>query len=142
MAHNGVAYEGHEELHRLIFVFHHPDATKEQLKVIEKCLKRKSLNINVKSMLASRFKEEGEMPAGGHGGRSADSAVKMPRRAASGGEGDELCRKRRPQGEAASREAAEREAAEHDGRRSVRRRSRASREATSVSGRSPLPAAE
>ena len=83
MAHNGVAYEGHEELHRLNFVFHHPDATKEQLKVIEINLSRKSLNINVQSMLASRSEEEAEMlprrtagpemPAGGHGGHSAAS---------------------------------------------------------------------
>jgi hypothetical protein len=72
MAHNGVAFEGHEELHRLVFVFHHPDATKEQLKVIEICLGRKSLNINVESMLASRTAKEAEMLA-----RRAETEAKM-----------------------------------------------------------------
>ncbi len=76
--------------------------------MIEICLGRKSQNINVQSMLASLSEKEAEMlprrpagpemPDGGHGGRSAASAVKMPRRAASGGVGDGRCRKRRQQG--------------------------------------------
>ena len=86
MAHRGVAYGGREESHRLAFVFHHPHATKEQLRVMEICLGKKSQKINVLRLLTDR-EEEVKMPAvkrsrrlmeAASAGQSRDDLIKLP----------------------------------------------------------------
>ena len=52
MGHKGAQNNSDNEIRRLVLVFQHPDATKAQLQVMEKCLKRSSLNLSVTQLLA------------------------------------------------------------------------------------------
>jgi hypothetical protein len=52
MGHKGAQNNSDNETRRLVLVFQHPDATKEQLEVMYLCLKRRSFNLSVTQLLA------------------------------------------------------------------------------------------
>ena len=52
MGHKGAQNNSDNEIRRLVLVFQHPDATKEQLEVMHICLGRRSLNLSVTQLLA------------------------------------------------------------------------------------------